>query len=60
MIRASRWLGVKKDNEELKFVIPESIVTNLLRIHHEMAHRAVEKTLNGMKETIWNDIMLLD
>lgn len=47
-------LVYKKDNENLKFVVPESMVINILRAHHDdMAHCALEKTLRGISQQYW-------
>lgn len=47
-------LVYKKEENDLKFVVPESMVINLFKTHHdEMAHPGAEKTLQGIKHNFW-------
>lgn len=43
-------LVYKKLEDGQKFVVPEAMVTNILRAHHDdMAHNGFDKTLAGIK-----------
>jgi len=47
-------LVYRKDTDRARFVVPESMVDNLIRRHHdELAHCGVEKTYQGLRETYW-------
>lgn len=47
-------LVYKKIGDHLKFVVPESMITNLLRAHHdEAAHCRHEKTIMGIRQNFW-------
>lgn len=44
-------LVYRRENDHLKFVVPESMVVSILRAHHDnMAHCGAEKTLSGIKQ----------
>jgi len=44
----------KKEDNTLKFVVPCSMITSLLRAHHdEMAHCGAEKTYKGISMNYW-------
>lgn len=44
----------RKDQERSRFVVPESMETNLIRIHHdELAHCGAEKTYQSLFKTYW-------
>lgn len=47
-------LVYRKDNDKSRFVVPESMITNILRIYHDsMAHCGTEKTVQGISENYW-------
>ncbi|KMQ87526.1 hypothetical protein RF55_13169 [Lasius niger] len=47
-------LVYKKGPDKPRFVIPESMVTNVIRVYHdEMAHCGPEKTAQGIKSNYW-------
>ncbi|XP_011869954.1 PREDICTED: uncharacterized protein LOC105563185 [Vollenhovia emeryi] len=47
-------LVYKKDENQKKFVVPDSLITSLIRAHHdEMAHCGPEKTYKGIAENFW-------
>ncbi|KMQ87572.1 retrovirus-like pol polyprotein [Lasius niger] len=47
-------LVFRKAIDKPRFVIPESMVTNIIRVYHgEMAHCGVEKTVRGIGENYW-------
>jgi len=42
----------KKDNDALKFVVPCTMITSILRAHHDkMAHCGAEKNYNGISKS---------
>jgi len=44
----------KKESDTLKFVIPSSMIVNVIRAHHdEMAHCGAEKTYEAIKVNYW-------
>jgi len=44
-------LVYRRENEHMKFVVPESMIMSILRAHHDdMAHCVAEKTLLGIKQ----------
>lgn len=44
----------RKDIDRPRFVIPEAMVTNIIRVYHdEMAHCGIEKTIQGIANTYW-------
>ncbi|XP_018316620.1 uncharacterized protein [Mycetomoellerius zeteki] len=47
-------LVYRKDNDRSRFAVPESMVTNIIRVYHdESAHCGIEKTLQGVSGTYW-------
>lgn len=47
-------LVYRKDGESLKFVVPDTMVTSVLRAHHDdMAHCGWEKTYQGIAQNYW-------
>lgn len=47
-------LVYKKENDNLRFVIPESMIASVIRAHHdEMAHCGFEKTIKGIERGFW-------
>ncbi|KMQ85932.1 hypothetical protein RF55_15252 [Lasius niger] len=47
-------LVYRKMDSELKFVVPDSMISNILRAHHDdMAHNGYEKTIQGIKQSYW-------
>lgn len=47
-------LVFKKCSDKPRFVIPESMVTNIIRIYHEnMGHCGAEKTFQGLSANYW-------
>jgi len=47
-------LVFKKDNNDYKFVVPESMVSHIVRIHHDdMAHNGFGKTYQGIQTKYW-------
>lgn len=47
-------LVYRKVDGELKFVVPESMTGNVIRIHHDnMAHCVYDKTLKGIQRWYW-------
>lgn len=47
-------LVYKKSEEGLRFCIPELMIQQIIRIHHdEMAHCGKEKTIEGIKRIYW-------
>lgn len=44
-------LVYRRENNNLKFVVPESMVISILRAHHdEMTHCGTEKTVAGINQ----------
>lgn len=44
----------RKIDNKRKFVIPKSMVVNIIRVHHDdMAHNGPEKTLRGIQKNFW-------
>jgi len=47
-------LVYRKDGGNLKFVVPESLINNIVKAHHDdMAHCGFEKTLRGIQGNYW-------
>lgn len=47
-------LVYKKGPDKPRFVVPESMVTNIIRVYHdEMAHCGIEKTVQGICSNYW-------
>lgn len=47
-------LVYRKDGNNLKFAVPNTMVDSLLRVHYdEMAHCGVEKTVKGLAQNYW-------
>jgi len=47
-------LVFKKDPDKPKFVVPEAMITSVIRLYHdEAAHCGIEKTLQGVKANYW-------
>lgn len=47
-------LVYRKEKDRPRFVIPESMVNNLIRIHHdELAHCGQEKTYQSLYKSYW-------
>lgn len=47
-------LVYRRENGNMKFVVPESMIISILRAHHDdMAHCGAEKTLSGIKQNYW-------
>jgi len=47
-------LVFKKDPDKPKFVVPEAMITNVIRLYHdEAAHCGTEKTLQGIRSNYW-------
>ncbi|KMQ90234.1 retrovirus-like pol polyprotein, partial [Lasius niger] len=47
-------LVYKKGSDKARFVVPESMVTNIIRAYHdEMAHCGIEKTIKGITSNYW-------
>jgi len=47
-------LVYKKGSDKHRFVVPEPMVFNVIRVHHdEMAHCGVEKTTQGISANYW-------
>lgn len=47
-------LVYKKVEDELKFVVPESMTVSVIRAHHDdMAHCGLDKTINGISSNFW-------
>lgn len=44
----------RKETNRSRFVIPDSMVNNMIRIHHEqMAYSGMEKTYQGIYKSYW-------
>lgn len=44
----------KKNGEKSYFVVPDSMVNNVIRAHHDdLAHCGAEKTINSIKTNYW-------
>lgn len=47
-------LVYRKISDDQKFVVPESMITNVVRAHHnEMAHCGLKKTSEGVSQSFW-------
>ncbi|XP_011859168.1 PREDICTED: uncharacterized protein LOC105556685 [Vollenhovia emeryi] len=47
-------LVYKKDENQKRFVVPDSMIASLIRAHHdEMAHCGAEKTIMGISKNFW-------
>lgn len=47
-------LVYKKDEDRVRFAIPDSMINNIIRIYHDdMAHCGFEKTYQGVHGTYW-------
>lgn len=44
----------RKDGDNLKFVVPDAMIHNLLRAHHDdVAHGGLKKTYQGISKNFW-------
>lgn len=47
-------LVYRKNGDKLQFVIPDTMISNVIRAHHDdMAHCGLEKTIEGVKKNFW-------